>query len=163
MNVIIDKNPSKVEVDRLNNLLFEYNQSKVRDYSYNDFIIKLEDESKQMVAGIHCIIGGGWLYIDSLWVKQNLRNEGFGKKLVKMAEDEALKQDCIGIYLYTYSFQSPKFYKKLGFREFGTLNNFAKDHKKQYMVKSLVNTTGGDAKIISLTVQPLWCDTKSHS
>ncbi len=138
MNVIFDHNPTTEKVNHLNNLLLEYNQYKIDHYAYDDFIINLEDSQSLMVAAIHCTIGGGWLYINSLWVKQSHRLEGFGKKLVKLAEREALKRNCIGIYLYTYSFQSPEFYTKLGFSEFGSLKNFAKDHKKLYMMKSLV-------------------------
>ena len=138
MNVIFDSAPTKDDVDQLNKLLLEFNKSKIIDYSYNDFIIRFEDSSKELLGAIHCIIGGDWLYIDSLWVKETSRNQGIGKKLVKMAESEAIKQKCIGIYLYTYSFQNPKFYEHLGFSEFGSLDKFAKDHRKQYMLKTLV-------------------------
>jgi N-acetylglutamate synthase-like GNAT family acetyltransferase len=138
MNIVLDKTPSKEDVNQLNQRLLEYNQSKVPNYSYDDFIFKLEDETKHMLAGIHCIVGSGWLYIAGLWVKDSLRKEGFGKKLVDMAENEAKKRGCIGIYLFTYSFQSPEFYEKLGFNEFGSLNNYAKNHSKIYMAKLLV-------------------------
>ena len=109
VNILLCEEPSKNEVDRLNDLLLEYNQSKIRGYSHNHFMIRLEDELNEMIGGIHCLVSGGWLYIDSLWVNESLRNKGFGKKLVLLAEEEAIKRACIGVYLYTYSFQNPEF------------------------------------------------------
>jgi len=138
MNIVFDKTPSKEDVDQLGQHLLEYNQSKVCNYAYDDFLIKLEDEERNMVAGMHCIVGNGWLYFDSLWVKKSLRGEGYGKQLVDMAEKEAIKRDCVGIYFYTYSFQNPKFYEKLGYIKFASLNDFAGDHTKIYMAKYLV-------------------------
>jgi N-acetylglutamate synthase-like GNAT family acetyltransferase len=104
MNIVLDKTPSKEDVNQLNQRLLEYNQSKVPNYSYDDFIFKLEDETKHMLAGIHCIVGSGWLYIAGLWVKDSLRKEGFGKKLVDMAENEAKNRVAsVSISLLTVS------------------------------------------------------------
>lgn len=136
---VIKNNPSQKEIDELTGILFRYNQSKIKNYSYENFIVKHENNLKQMTAAMHCIVGGNWLYINSLWVAPDLRKNGIGKSFIKTAENEALKRNCVGIYLYTYSFQNPEFYVKLGFSRFGSLTPFAGNHEKCYMMKTLVS------------------------
>jgi GNAT superfamily N-acetyltransferase len=63
------------------------------------------------MGGLHGHTGLGWLYIDVLWVAEEIRVKGFGTQLVEAAETEAVKRGCHSAYLYTYSFQQPKFYE----------------------------------------------------
>ena len=140
-SIVFDASPTANDVDHLTARLLESNQEKLAGYAYQSFMFRADDETGQMNAGVHGIVGGGWLYIDSLWVKEGLRGEGLGKKLLTLAEAEAKKRGCIGSYLYTYSFQNPGFYKKLGYAEFGILERFAEGHTKIYMTKPLVPHT----------------------
>ena len=117
--------------------MINFNCLKVDNYSYENFIIKAISDSNSIIAGIHGQIGCDWLYIASLWVDENHRGEGVGKKLLGLAEKIASEKKCHGIYLYTYSFQSPRFYEKLGFSIFGKLENFCGEHTKYFMKKSL--------------------------
>lgn len=137
-SIVFNESPTANDVDHLTARLLEYNQEKLAGYAYQSFMFRADDKTGQITAGIHGIVGGGWLYIDSLWVKEELRGEGWGKKLLNLAEAEAQKRGCIGSYLYTYSFQNPGFYKKLGYTEFGTLERFAETHSKIYMTKPFV-------------------------
>ena len=90
------------------------------------------------MGGLHGHTGLGWLYIDVLWVAEEIRGKGFGTQLVEAAEVEAGRRGCHSAYLYTYSFQQPEFYEKLGYEEFGQLNDFPDGHVKYFMKKSLV-------------------------
>ncbi|MGV7223547.1 MAG: GNAT family N-acetyltransferase [Nitrospinales bacterium] len=75
----------------------------------------------------------GWLYIDVLWVEERYRSKGLGTRLINAAEDEAISRKCCAAYLYTYSYQNPKFYERLGYHIFGQLNNFPDQHTKYFM------------------------------
>ncbi|MNJ78333.1 hypothetical protein D3C77_760620 [compost metagenome] len=57
---------------------------------------------------------------------------------MKMAEDLAREKGCVGIWLDTFDFQAPGFYQKLGFTEFGQLEDFPPGHKRFYFQKRLV-------------------------
>jgi len=137
MEIIFKSNPSLKETDYLEQKLLHFNCSKIDNYSYDNFIIKAIDNSNSLIAGIHGEIGGGWLYIASLWVDENHRGQGIGKKLLSLAEETAFKNNCSGAYLYTYSFQSPKFWENLGYKVFGTLEGFCGNRAKYFMKKSL--------------------------
>ena len=138
MNIVFDNNPNQEDVKFLEQKLMQHNCAQIENYSYDNFIIKILDDSESIVAGINGQIGGGWLYIESLWVQTNARGKGYGGRLLKMAEDTALENNCVGVYLFTYSFQNPEFYKKYGYSVFGAIDNFCTKHFKYYLKKKLV-------------------------
>ena len=79
----------------------------------------------------------GWLQLDLLWADLGARGQGFGKKMILMAESEALKRDSPNVYLKFYSFQSEGFFKKLGYRAFARLRGFPKGYSYCYYFKKL--------------------------
>lgn len=138
MKILTEFNPTENEIDFFEQKLYQYNLQKIDGYAYENFILKSVDDTDSVIAGIHCQIGGRWLYIASLWINEKLRNQGIGRKLIAQAQEVAIQKKCVGIYLYTYSFQSPQFYEKFGFRVFGELENFCNGNSKLYMKKNLV-------------------------
>ncbi|MDQ1143849.1 ribosomal protein S18 acetylase RimI-like enzyme [Bacillus sp. SORGH_AS 510] len=65
-------------------------------------------------------------FVDVLWVDESLRGQGKGQELIQIAETFAREKGCTLMRLETFSFQAPEFYKKLGFKEIGKLDNFPK-------------------------------------
>ena len=53
------------------------------------------------------------------------------------AEGAARQQGCRGAYLDTATFQAPKFYERLGYREFGRPVDFPPGHSRIWLVKRL--------------------------
>ncbi len=137
MNIVFEPNPSIEELEFLEQQLMAFNCSKIDGYAYEDFMIKYIDDSDTIIAGLHGQVGGRWLYIAGLWVGDTYRGRGLGKKLLISAEQIAVEKECTGVYLYTYSFQNPGFYERLGYRVFGTLDGFCDDHAKYFMKKRL--------------------------
>ncbi len=144
MKILTEFNPSLDEMEFLEKKLFQFNCHEIKNYSYENFMLKSVDGSNAIIAGIHGQIGGNWLYIASLWVNEEYRSQGTGKKLLMMAENIAVKKNCFGAYLYTYRFQNPEFYKKLGYHVFGTLENFGDNNSKMYMKKILKSQIKGE-------------------
>jgi ribosomal protein S18 acetylase RimI-like enzyme len=137
MKIVFETKPSEKEIDFLARKSFNYNRSKVVNYAYGNFLIKAINSLDTIIAGIHGQIGCGWLYIASLWVSENHRGNGIGGKLLCLSEKEAIERNCHGAYLYTYSFQSPRFYEKFGYGIFGELEKFCGGHTKYFMKKKL--------------------------
>lgn len=137
MKTLTEFNPDQNETKFLEKKLFQHNCREVAGYSHEQFIIKSIDESNSIIAGIHGQIGGDWLYIASLWIDEKHRLQGLGKELLSQAETIASQKNCFGVYLYTYSFQTPGFYEKFGYRVFGRLENFCSNGSKLYMKKIL--------------------------
>ena len=79
----------------------------------------------------------GWLLINLLIVKEELRGRGYGHQLLTMAEEEARKMGAKNAYLDTFTFQAPEFYKKHGYHVFGELKDFPPGHARCYYTKQL--------------------------
>jgi len=94
-------------------------------------------ERGQIVGGLVARMFLGWLFIELLWVSDERRQKGLGRSLMQKAESEARKRGIRNVYLDTFSFQAPGFYKKLGYREFGRLNDFPAGHTRHWMTKAL--------------------------
>jgi GNAT superfamily N-acetyltransferase len=62
-----------------------------------------------------------WLMLDIVFLPEAMRRGGLGRRLVQTAEDEAARRGCIGVWLLSYSFQAPAFYRRLGYQEIGDL------------------------------------------
>ena len=98
----------------------------------------LRDGEGKIVGGVYGNYGSfGWAYVDTLWVSDEVRGLGFGSRLLDAIENEALKQNCTNVFLSTFSFQAPEFYKKLGYEVFGELKNFPEGHNRIFLSKDL--------------------------
>lgn len=79
---------------------------------------------KQLIAGLIGTINWEWMYIEKLVVVPGHRQCGLGAKLIESALQFAAENNCKGIWVDTFTFQSPEFYLKRGFREFGRLRHY---------------------------------------
>jgi ribosomal protein S18 acetylase RimI-like enzyme len=70
-------------------------------------------------------------------VADEFRGKGYGSKVMQAAEKEARRRGVKNVYLDSFSFQAPGFYKKLGYREFGKLKNFPAGHSRSWLTKAL--------------------------
>ncbi len=90
------------------------------------------------------IVGGLWggtnftqLHIDLLFVPENLRGSGVGSRIMRDAEAEALRRECRGVWLDTYSFQARGFYERLGYSVFGMIEDYLPGHTRYFLRKAL--------------------------
>lgn len=117
--------------------LIKHNKSKV-DYTEEEkFNFVLKDEDGSILGGLVGHTDWDCFFVDVLWVDESLRGQGKGQELMQKAEAFAREKGCTFMRLETYSFQAPEFYKKLGFKEMGKLENFPKGFSHFYMYKQL--------------------------
>jgi GNAT superfamily N-acetyltransferase len=114
-----------------------FNKQKAGDDRFQRICFALIAPDQEIVGGVVGEIYWDWLYVDLMWVKEELRGRGFGHRLLKHAEDEARKRGVKNVYLDTFSFQAPDFYKQHGYRVFGELENFPPGHQRYFLTKEL--------------------------
>lgn len=103
-----------------------------------DVTLFIRDEAGTIVGGVAGNYGSfGWLYVDALWVSEELRASGYGTKLMEMIEAEAARHGCTNVYLNTFSFEAPAFYEKLGYTVFAELKDFPPGHSRLFLRKAL--------------------------
>ncbi len=99
------------------------------------FVVQGPDE--EIGGGVIAAVHWNWLYIDLMWLQEALRRQGYGSRLLEMAEAEGRKLGAQNAYLDTFSFQALGFYQKYGYRVFGELADFPPGHTRYYLTKEL--------------------------
>ena len=121
----------------LDDKIYEFNAAAINKYDGNLFARIIRDQNNDIIAGI-----SGWTWamvseITLLWVKEEYRNNGLGKILLKAAEEEIIKKGCTTILLRSYSFQAPLFYEKNGYKTVYILDDFPNGYKHYNLVKRI--------------------------
>jgi len=98
--------------------------------------IFIRNDDNNILGGLKAFYYLKSLYIEYLYLNTSIRGTGLGKKLLQMAETEAIKQQCSLIYLSTFSFQAPDFYLKQGYEIFAELQLPTGD-KRLYLKKAI--------------------------
>lgn len=88
-------------------------------------IIDRNSDTGEASSGVWGTVLYGWLFIELLYVAESGRRQGLGSRLLSTAENAAREQGCMGVWLNSYAFQAPGFYKKNGYEEFGELESSA--------------------------------------
>jgi GNAT superfamily N-acetyltransferase len=83
--------------------------------------IKVTNADGQLIGGLAAHKVQGWLFIKLLGIAEEQRGSGLGRTLLSQAEDFARQEGLVGVYLDTFEFQAPRFYKGLGYTECGRL------------------------------------------
>jgi ribosomal protein S18 acetylase RimI-like enzyme len=84
--------------------------------------------------------------LQQLWVDDGHRRCGLGCRLMTAFEDAAAVRGVTQVYLDTFTFQAPDFYRGLGYRSVLELAGFAPGIVKFTMVKSIGATPGARAE-----------------
>lgn len=78
-----------------------------------------------------------WVFLELLAVAEEGRGKGIGGKLMARLEEEARLRGMDGIWLDTFSFQAPNFYRRLGYSEFGRIDGYPQNEARQFFLKRL--------------------------
>ncbi|WHE88141.1 GNAT family N-acetyltransferase [Lachnoanaerobaculum gingivalis] len=119
------------------NLIRAYNRSKREPSKSEPLNIYLEDEQGNLKAGMVAETFGNWLEIEYLYVSDDLRGQGIGSKILKMAERGSKERGCKYSFVDTFNFQAPKFYEKHGYKEVFALKNYPYTGERYYYTKEL--------------------------
>ena len=140
----VDELPAS-ERDAIVDGLLEYNAAQGYTWVGRPLAVVARDASGTVVGGLLGQTNLGWLFVSALWVVAGRRGCGLGSALLDVAEAEARRRDCIGVYLDTYSFQARPFYEQRGYQLFGALVDCPPGAMKYYLSKRLVNISARDA------------------
>lgn len=114
-----------------------YNTAQAGNDNGQNLCFVLRGPDEVVVGGIIGATYWNWLYVDLMWLKEEFRGQGYGSRLLELAEEEARQRGAKNAYLDTFSFQAPDFYKKHGYEVFGELADFPAGHRRFFMRKQL--------------------------
>lgn len=90
------------------------------------------------------VLGGLWgrtelglLFLDMLFLPEDVRGRSLGGRLLSAVEEEARRRGCKRAVVETSSFQAPGFYERHGYEEFGRVEFGLPGHARVFLRKSL--------------------------
>lgn len=131
--------------DQLDEAAMQWVQNRLRVFNTvkpggNDFKVLhvyLRDEQGVLQGGLLAWTLWSWMHIDALWVEEDLRGQGAGKRLLMEAERLAILRGCTLSEVDSFCFQSPGFYERQGYTVFGKLENIRGEFTRYYLQKKL--------------------------
>ncbi len=125
------------EAEAIDEGLWEFNEQFSEADDHHTLVIVLRDEQGKLAGGLLGDTAWRWLHIGTLWIREDLRHLGYGRKLLAAAEQEAIRRGCLHSNLETHDFQAPGFYQKNGYSVYGQLEDFPPKHVKYFLKKEL--------------------------
>jgi GNAT superfamily N-acetyltransferase len=115
----------------------DFNEQHAGPDGYRRLCLFLYAPDQTVMGGLVGSTYWDWFHIDLLWISEALRRQGYGKRLLSVAEQEARQRGAKHAYLDTFSFQAPEFYKKQGYEVFGELRDFPAGYQRHFLTKQL--------------------------
>ncbi len=129
-------NPTDEQAAEIERGLDEYNAARSSARSTTQVRAAFV-KSGQVVAGLDAAAYWGKLHVRLLWVHPEHRSKGLGRQLLDWAEKRGKQLHCTSVIVDTMSFQSPGFYARLGYRQFGLSEGYAGGASRHYFEKDL--------------------------
>jgi GNAT superfamily N-acetyltransferase len=107
---------------------------------WRSLVLALRASDGTLVGGLYGATSWRWLMVDGLWITQELRGQGLGRRLLLAAEDTAVERGCHGSWLGTFDFQAREFYERLGYIVFAELVGFPPGHTHYHLKKAFAST-----------------------
>jgi len=140
-NFRIEVEPAPKDIRSLEDGLYAYNIEQTGSDDGKWLSIFVRDDAGEIVAGLHGWTWCGACKVERLWVRQDLRRQGYGQRLLAAAEQEARARGCGQILLDTFSFQAPLFYRKLGYEVIGVVEGFPRHPHSEYHLRKALTLT----------------------
>ena len=128
---------SDIEVEDIENRLSKYDKRHISYELAGDIRIGIKRNNK-LVAGVDaCMTAFKILYVSTVFVDENCRNEKIGTLLMKEVEKRAKNLGANMIRLDTFNWQGKDFYLSLGYEEVGFYENKADNFSEHFFLKRI--------------------------
>ena len=134
----VEDEPPPSDVALLNEQLYRHNAAVTGHDNGRWLTIFVRDEVGAIVAGLHGWTWGQTGFVQTLWVRDDLRGLGLGARLLATAEVEAARRGCREVHLDTHSYQAPDFYRHRGYEVLGELPGWPQPTTRIFLRKTLL-------------------------
>lgn len=128
--------PAEGGRDRIVELLNRQAEAVGHPFRAEHLLIEARD-GDDYLGGLHARCGVDWVYVELLAVAEAARGRGVGRRLLEAVEAEGRARDMTGVWLDTFTFQAPGFYRKMGYEEFGRIEDYPKGQARVFFTKRL--------------------------
>lgn len=119
VEVVITDEVIEGDLAELRERLIEFNVAATGYGDGRSLACYIRDDNGDLIAGLDGFTWGGYAKIEWLWISEQLRRQGLGRRIIEAVEAEAIRRGCGTIRVDTHAFQAPDFYRSLGYEEIG--------------------------------------------
>ncbi|MCC8365543.1 GNAT family N-acetyltransferase [Xenorhabdus sp. PB61.4] len=123
--------------ERVSELLDQWNIRQTGEQGNQPLDIYIRDSDGEVIGGLVGRTSLGMLFINYLYLPDELRSQRLGSVLLRKAEEKARQRGCHAVTLYTMSIQAPEFYLKHGYTVFGEVACKPAGNARIFMYKLL--------------------------
>jgi len=121
--------------------LADYNLAQAGYRDARPLAVLISDpETRKVIGGLLGRTSMGLLFIDLFFLPESLRQQGIGSRVIRTAEQEAIRRGCSRAILFTVTFQAPGFYERQGYQVLGRIECDPPGHTRICMTKKLEPT-----------------------
>ena len=124
-------------VQRLSQGLTDHALPHTRVPGFRPLGVFMRDERGRLVGGVWGHVNWNWLSVNLVWLSEELRGAGHGRRLMAALEVAARERGCAYAHLDTFSYQARPFYERLGYEVFAALEDYPPGHRRYFMKKTL--------------------------
>ena len=106
-----------------------------KEYPHTGFKLVIKNDDRQVIGGVNGYTTLGTMFVRGLWVDERNRGQGYGKDLLKHAEELAKEKGCIAGQTACFSFQNLDFLRKQGYETLGDSDGYPNEVKEYYLIK----------------------------
>jgi ribosomal protein S18 acetylase RimI-like enzyme len=133
----VEGDPRREDVAFLDARLYEFNAAVSGVDDGRGLAVLVRDAGGEIVAGLHGWTWGGTGLVQTFWVREDLRGQGLGRRVLAAAEAEAVRRGCWQMHLDSHRYQAPGFYRRLGYEVIGELPGWPGDDVRVFLRKTL--------------------------
>jgi GNAT superfamily N-acetyltransferase len=135
----IEPNATEANVAAVREPLRRFEASVLPADNPRQVVAFARDSGMDIVGGVIAHTYHRTLIIDDLWVREDLRRQGLGTRLVQCAEDEAKRLDCCMAMTGTFeSLGARPFFERIGYRVVSTSRDTPRGHTGYWFHKEFV-------------------------
>jgi len=135
MDIVTDFKPKDENIQFILDELNKFNESILGQIEIKKLGVFLKDDNGNIVGGVQPVCFAKWVYITHLWICEQYRGKGFGRKLLLESETKAKELGCEISMLDTFSFQAPEFYEKYGYKMVAKIDDHPIEGVTKYYYK----------------------------
>ncbi|WP_234121965.1 GNAT family N-acetyltransferase [Clostridium hydrogenum] len=125
------------DVEVLEEKLDTYDREHVTYKLNGEVSIGIKDGDKLIAGAYGCMTDFKILYVETVYVDEEYRRQGVGKRLIEEVERRARGLQANIIRLDTYNWQGRDFYKAIGFEEVGSYESKEDGFSEHFFLKRL--------------------------
>lgn len=135
--LVADFDPHPADVAFLSERLYEHNSALLGIHDGAEIALFERDDLGRIVGGATGVVWAGGAELRDLWVHEDRRGAGLGRRLLAAFEEAARSRGARKVFVGTHDFQAPGFYPRYGYEITGRWDGWPEGHALIFLAKEL--------------------------